>query len=94
MLKRKKARKKQAEACRKKAEKEDRDKAYLVFFQFLIMGFWYARSHEVPPLVTTRLRKLSDVILKQICQLRGVDVPKRSTKGRYQRVTVDVNNTL
>lgn len=84
LLRDKKAKKKQMEACRRKAEKEDRDRAYLVFFQFLIMGFWFARSHEIPPLVTSRLRKLSDAILKQICQLRDIDVPERPPKGNIK----------
>lgn len=81
LLRQRKAKKKQMEACRKKAEREDRDRAYLVFFQFLIMGFWYARAHEVPPLVTARLRRLSDTILRQICQLRNMEVPERPPTG-------------
>lgn len=88
MLKRKKAQKRRAEACRKKAIKEDRDRAYLVFFQFLIMGFWHARLHKIPPLVTSRLRKLSDMILKQICQLRNIDVPERPPTGNVTETII------
>lgn len=83
-MKRHRARKRQMEACKRKADREDRDRAYLVFFQYLIVGFWYARSHKVPPLVTSRLRRLSDVILREICKLRNLDVPERPPRGNLQ----------
>lgn len=81
LLKKKKLREKFKKLYAQMLEKEARNKAWRRFRRLLRRGMHYAYSHPPPELVTSRLRKMSDLILKQLCEIRGVDVPERTATG-------------
>ncbi|CAG9764414.1 unnamed protein product [Ceutorhynchus assimilis] len=51
--------------------------AYKFIRKLLIEGIEYASKHPIPPLVSVRLRNLSNIILEQICDLRNTNIPNR-----------------
>ncbi|XP_050294200.1 uncharacterized protein LOC126734557 [Anthonomus grandis grandis] len=61
---------------RKKKAKQIK-KAYDFINRLLIKGLEYASVHPVPPLVSVRLRNLSNIILEQICDLKNMNIPNR-----------------
>lgn len=61
---------------------KQRCRAYKLFKKLLKCGISYAARNPVPPLVSIRLRYLSDIILEQLCDLRKVGVPNRANTGR------------
>lgn len=64
----------------KKEEMEihERQRAYRLFEKYLVKSFKYACAHTPPPLVTERVRQLSDIILEHLCDMCNADVPDRS----------------
>lgn len=42
-----------------------------------LLGMSHAFNNPIPPLVSVRLRNLSDIILEQICDLLETDIPDR-----------------
>lgn len=76
-------------AHRKFLDRQGRKKAYAYFRKLLRKLINYARNHPPPELVTSRLRKMSDVILKQICEIRDIDVPARSATGNSSKEQVE-----
>lgn len=78
---RKRRRKRLRELLRKQFLKQKRQqdtvKAYKVLANVLRKGIIFANTHSVPPLVSVRLRNLSDIVLEQICDLRNVTKPNR-----------------
>ncbi|KAL3265401.1 hypothetical protein HHI36_009607 [Cryptolaemus montrouzieri] len=61
----------------KKRKREMKYKAYLLFKNIIKVGLTHSATQDVPPLVSVRMRNLSDIILQQLADLRGVDVPDR-----------------
>jgi hypothetical protein len=78
-------RKKLKEKLRKylleKHHQRQRERAYKLFKRLLKCGISYAAENPVPPLVSIRLRYLSDIILEQLSDLRKVEMPNRSNPG-------------
>lgn len=59
-------------------------------FIFHFSGMMFAISHPIPPLVSVRLRNLSDIILEQICDLRNVTKPDRGDQDKQSRFLIAV----
>lgn len=79
---RERMRKKQLKRYRAKKRRIERRCALQKFRRILINALTYASKHPVPPLVSPRLRNMADVILDQICDIRGLDVPQRTDIGK------------
>ncbi|XP_068906801.1 uncharacterized protein [Tenebrio molitor] len=79
-------RKKLKEKLRKylleKHHQRQRERAYKLFKRLLKCGISYAAENPVPPLVSIRLRYLSDIILEQLSDLRKVEMPNRSNPDK------------
>lgn len=69
---------------------EDIAKAYRTFTNILRKGIQFAVTHSLPPLVSVRLRNLSDIVLEQICDLRNVRKPNRENCDRDGRFLIAV----
>nr|CAH7736696.1 unnamed protein product [Callosobruchus chinensis] len=62
----------------RKLKKQEQQRKAMAFVQKLMKkGMLFAFNHPVPPLVSIRLRNLSDIVLEQICDLRNTDIPNR-----------------
>ncbi|ENN71505.1 hypothetical protein HUJ04_013269 [Dendroctonus ponderosae] len=61
---------------RKKRAKQTK-KAYNLINHLLVQSMEYALKHPVPPLVSVRLRNLSNIVLEQISDMMNVKVPDR-----------------
>lgn len=66
----------------KQKMEKDIAKAYRLFAKILRNCMMFAVTHAVPPLVSVRLRNLSDIVLEQICDLRNVTKPNRDDPDR------------
>ncbi|KAJ8927774.1 hypothetical protein NQ314_019723 [Rhamnusium bicolor] len=64
------------EAGKNGAQSERKD-AFKFIETLLKCGMMHAFNNPVPPLISVRLRNLSDIILEQICDLRNIDHPDR-----------------
>ncbi|XP_074042248.1 uncharacterized protein [Leptinotarsa decemlineata] len=62
--------------------KKQQQKAYRFVEKLLRNGMRAAFEHPVPPLVSVRLRNLSDIILEQLCDLRNIDHPSRENPDK------------
>lgn len=74
----------------KQKRQHDTAKAYRKFTNILRNGIKFAITHSVPPLVSVRLRNLSDIVLEQICDLRNIRKPDRDTFDRQGRFMIAV----
>ncbi|RZC42646.1 uncharacterized protein BDFB_012180, partial [Asbolus verrucosus] len=73
-----------------KHRQKQRERAHKLFKRLLKCGMTYAAENPVPPLVSIRLRYLSDIILEQLCDLRKVAVPNRSnTVADWMAIAVE-----
>lgn len=61
----------------RRREREMKLKAYVLFKNIIKVGLMHAATQDIPPLVSVRMRNLSDIILQHLADLRGVDVPER-----------------
>ncbi|KAK9876538.1 hypothetical protein WA026_013911 [Henosepilachna vigintioctopunctata] len=77
MALRKKMKEKLKKLVAKKKKREMKQKAYILFKNIIKMGLMHAATQDVPPLVSVRMRNLSNIILQQLADLRGVDLPQR-----------------
>ncbi|CAG9855926.1 unnamed protein product [Phyllotreta striolata] len=77
LQKRRELKKKMKMAFLKKRKQQQVDCAYKFLKRLLVMGMRFAAKNPVPPLLCVRLRILSDVILEQLCDLRGISQPSR-----------------
>ncbi|KAG5882207.1 hypothetical protein JTB14_024719 [Gonioctena quinquepunctata] len=66
---------------RAKSRKQE-EKAYRFIEKLLREGMRTASENPVPPLVSVRLRNLSDIILEQLCDLRNIDIPSRENPDK------------
>lgn len=91
---RKRRRKRIKEMLRKQYLKQRRQhdtaKAYRTFTNILRKGIKFAISHAIPPIVSVRLRNLSDIVLEQICDLRNIKKPNRESPDREGRFLIAV----
>lgn len=71
-----------------KKKKEVRKRAYCLFRNIIRVGLLHAATHEVPPLVSVRLRNLSDIVLQQLADLRGLPVPDRQHPNKVGRFLI------
>ncbi|KAF5282017.1 hypothetical protein FQA39_LY00541 [Lamprigera yunnana] len=78
---RKKLRARMAKQYHIKLRRFERKRALRLFRRVFIRALTYACKNPVPPLVTPRLRYMSDLILEQLCDIRGVNVPQRTDCG-------------
>lgn len=69
-------------------------KAYKIFAKILRKGMIFAISHSVPPLVTVRLRYLSDIILEQLSDLRNVKKPNREDPSKEDLFLITVSDWI
>lgn len=46
----------------------------------------YAFENKVPPMVSVRLRNLSDIILEQLCDLLDIEIPRRDDAETKQEL--------
>lgn len=81
-LKQKADRAKLKKLCKKKYILEQEKKAYNLFSKILKQAFQYAINHQIPPLVSVRLRNLSNVILEQLCDILCCKKPDRYDENK------------
>lgn len=74
----------------KQKREQGTEKAYTIFANILRKGMIYAISHSVPPLVSVRIRNLSDIVLDQLCDLRNVRKPNREDPEKEGRLLIAV----
>ncbi|KAK5643540.1 hypothetical protein RI129_007385 [Pyrocoelia pectoralis] len=79
---REKLKKKLARKYHKKLREMERKRALSKFRSIFVRLLTYASKNPVPPLVSPRLRNMSDLILYQLCDLRGIIVPDRSDNDK------------
>lgn len=83
MALRKKMKGKLKKLVAKKREREMKLKAYVLFQNIIKVGLMHAATQDIPPLVSVRMRNLSDIILQHLADLRGVKVPERQNPGEF-----------
>ncbi|XP_030766615.1 uncharacterized protein LOC115890505 [Sitophilus oryzae] len=74
---------------RKKKEQQHKQ-AYELLYRLFVSGMEFAVKTPVPPLVSVRLRNLSNIILEQICNLRNVDIPAREDSDQFGSFLIKV----
>lgn len=62
---------------RRKKKAKQTKRAYSFIKQLLVKSMEYALKHPIPPLVSVRLRNLSNIVLEQISDMKNVKVPDR-----------------
>ncbi|KAF7277983.1 hypothetical protein GWI33_008980 [Rhynchophorus ferrugineus] len=67
---------------KKRKRKKQYKQAYELLKTLFIKGMEFALKTPVPPLISVRLRNLSNIILEQICDLKNVKVPNRDDADR------------
>lgn len=67
----------------KQQRAKQEQKAYKFIAKFLKQRMMYGFTNPIPPLISVRLRNLSDIILEQICDLRNIDIPDRDTPNQH-----------
>ncbi|XP_044748909.1 uncharacterized protein LOC123309737 isoform X2 [Coccinella septempunctata] len=82
MALRKKMKEKLKKLVAKKKEREMKLKAYVLFKNIIKVGLMHAATQDIPPLVSVRMRNLSDIILQHLADLRGVEVPERQNPDK------------
>ncbi|XP_044255057.1 uncharacterized protein LOC123005396 [Tribolium madens] len=87
---RKKLKQKLRKYLQEKHHQKQRQKAYKLFKRLLKCGISYAVANPVPPLVSIRLRYLSDIILEQLCVLRKVNIPSRENPDKLGNFLISV----
>ncbi|KAK4886329.1 hypothetical protein RN001_002600 [Aquatica leii] len=79
---REKMRKRSLKRYLAKLNRIERKRALNKFQKIFIQALTYASKNPVPPLVSPRLRNMSDLILDQLCDIRGVCTPERTDNDR------------
>ncbi|KAF2902541.1 hypothetical protein ILUMI_03641 [Ignelater luminosus] len=72
----------------------ERNRAYRKFARILQKAMVHAYKHPVPTLVSPRLRNMANVILEQLCDLRGLDIPERSDVNKQSQFLISVSDWL
>lgn len=75
---------------RKKKKAKQVKKAYAFVNRLLVKGMRFALNHPIPPLVSVRLRNLSNIVLEQISNLIWVNVPNREDSDGLGRLLIQV----
>ncbi|XP_060533537.1 uncharacterized protein LOC132706294 [Cylas formicarius] len=79
---------------RKRKTERQRHQAYELLRELLVKGMEHALRHPVPPLVSVRLRHLSDMILEQLSDLRNVEVPSRHNPDNVGAFLIAVSDWM
>ncbi|VEN59762.1 unnamed protein product [Callosobruchus maculatus] len=78
-----------------KLKKQEQQRKAMAFVRKLIKkGMLFAFNHPVPPLVSIRLRNLSDIVLEQICDLRNTDIPVREDPDQIGLFLIAVSDWI
>lgn len=75
---------------RKKKKAKQVKKAYTFVNRLLVKGMRFALNHPIPPLVSVRLRNLSNIVLEQISNLIWVNVPNREDTDELGKLLIQV----
>lgn len=75
---------------RKKKKAKQVKEAYAFVNGLLVKGMRFALTHPIPPLVSVRLRNLSNIVLEQISNLIWVNVPNRDNADELGRLLIQV----
>lgn len=65
----------------KKQKKLAKRKAYMVFRKYVKRGMMFACQHSPPVIVSPVVNSVSDAILKILCEIHNVPLPKRRDNG-------------
>lgn len=65
-------------------------RAYAFIYNLLGRAMEFAINNTIPPLVSVRLRNLSNIILEQICDLRNVNIPSRENPDKVGEFLIRV----
>uniref|UniRef100_A0A1Y1N9C0 Uncharacterized protein n=2 Tax=Photinus pyralis TaxID=7054 RepID=A0A1Y1N9C0_PHOPY len=87
---REKMKKKLVRKYHMKVREVERRRALNKFRKIFIQLLTYASKNPVPPLVSPRLRSMSDLILFQICDLRGIVLPERSDNDKQAQFLCNI----
>ncbi|CAH1978995.1 unnamed protein product [Acanthoscelides obtectus] len=75
-------------------KREQQAKAMMFIQKLIKKGMLFAFNHPVPPLVSIRLRNLSDIVLEQICDLRNTDIPDREDPDQIGLFLIAVSDWI
>lgn len=94
MAARQRMKKRLLQRYKQKIWRTERNRAYRKFGKILQKGMVYAYKHPVPTLVSPRLRNMANVILEQICDLRGLEIPERSDTNKQSQFLITISDWL
>ncbi|XP_057657846.1 uncharacterized protein LOC130894849 [Diorhabda carinulata] len=76
----------------KQKRREKEAAAFCFVEQLFKSGMRFAFRNPVPPLVSIRLRNLSDIILEQLCDLRNISKPCRDNPDQVGSFMINISD--